>query len=206
MVVTFSKHEPFYPKSSIQGETKLSESHNWELHTPAFPQLEPLENSTHAPTTDGPQNQPLQVYSRRKLHHHKTILHPDQNQQIPVIFPEPTSAESTQGKTDPNCDSSHIQHDDIDDRPIALRKGTRSCTQHPICNSVSLEHLSPAYQAFVTRLDQVQIPSSIEIALQDPKWKAAAFEEIQALEKNNTLIITQLPPGKHTVGCSGFSQ
>lgn len=50
-------------------------------------------------------------------------------------------------------------------------------------------------------LDQVQVPSSITEALKDPNWRSAAFEEIQALEKNNTWQITKLPPGKRTVGC-----
>ncbi|KAL0560616.1 hypothetical protein IC582_001025 [Cucumis melo] len=36
------------------------------------------------------------------------------------------------------------------DIPIALRKGTRSCTKHPICNYVSYDNLSPQFRAFTT--------------------------------------------------------
>ena len=35
------------------------------------------------------------------------------------------------------------EYDPSHDIPIALRKGTRSCTKHPICNYVSYENLSP---------------------------------------------------------------
>lgn len=86
--------------------------------------------------------------------------------------------------------------------PIALRKGVRSCTQHLISNFVSLDLLSLAYRAFVVNLDQVQVPSSINEGFQNPKWKTVAFDEIQALETNNTWHwqITELPPGKHA-GC-----
>lgn len=124
------------------------------------------------------------MYSRRKLY-------PDQNQQSLNTSPEPISVENTEGKTDPTCDSSPIQHVDIVDRPVGLRKKIQSCSY--ILYVVSLDHLSSAYQAFMTRLDHVQIPLSIEIALQDPKWKADASEEIQAIEKNNTSIVIQLP-------------
>ncbi|RVX11272.1 Retrovirus-related Pol polyprotein from transposon RE1 [Vitis vinifera] len=47
----------------------------------------------------------------------------------------------------------------IDDStlPIALRKGVRRCTDHPIGNYVTYEGLSPSYRAFATSLDDTQI-------------------------------------------------
>ncbi|KAG6483737.1 hypothetical protein ZIOFF_060391 [Zingiber officinale] len=44
--------------------------------------------------------------------------------------------------------------------PIAVRKGVRSCTQHPISNHVSYSRLSPSYHAFVSQLSNHAIPSS----------------------------------------------
>lgn len=85
--------------------------------------------------------------------------------------------------------------------PIALRKDVLSSTQHHTCKFISVEKLSHAYRVFVSRLDQVQIPPIIEVALQDPSRKAAAFEEIRALEKNNTWILMELPHGNRIVGC-----
>ncbi|RVW64787.1 Retrovirus-related Pol polyprotein from transposon RE1 [Vitis vinifera] len=62
--------------------------------------------------------------------------------------------------------------DDLD-QPIALRKGN--------------------FQAFITSLEDDRIPSNIQEALQQPEWKTAVQEEIQALEKNGTWEISELP-------------
>lgn len=41
----------------------------------------------------------------------------------------------------------------------------------------------------------IKTPNTIQ------KWKNAIIEEINALEKNHTWVITNLPEGKKTVGC-----
>ena len=86
--------------------------------------------------------------------------------------------------------------------PIALRKGVRTCTNHSIGNFVSYERLSPQYQAFVFVLDSIQVPNSIQEALQSPGWKKAVTQEIKALEKNDTWVISDLPLRKKTVRLS----
>ena len=69
---------------------------------------------------------------------------------------------------------------------IALRKGVRSCTQHALCNYISYSGLPPNFRAFIANLDSVQVPTNIQEALNQPHWKNAVLNEIQALEKNNT--------------------
>ncbi|RVW71297.1 Retrovirus-related Pol polyprotein from transposon RE1 [Vitis vinifera] len=61
----------------------------------------------------------------------------------------------------------------IDDStlPIALRKGVRRCTDHPIGNYVTYEGLSPSYRAFATSLDDTQVPNTIQEALKISEWK-----------------------------------
>lgn len=49
-------------------------------------------------------------------------------------------------------------------------------------------------------IDSVQIPNSIQEALEHPGWKKAVSEGIMALEKNGTWVISDLPPGKRPVG------
>ncbi|RVW56445.1 Retrovirus-related Pol polyprotein from transposon RE1 [Vitis vinifera] len=85
--------------------------------------------------------------------------------------------------------------------PIALRKGVRRCTDHPIGNYVTYEGLSPSYRAFATSLDDTQVPNTIQEALKISEWKKAVQDEIDALEKNGTWTITDLPVGKRPVGC-----
>ena len=85
--------------------------------------------------------------------------------------------------------------------PIALRKGTRTCTQHPIRNFISYVGLSKPYRAFISRLDNVQIPANIQEALSHPGWIQVDQEEILALRKTSTWIITKLPLGKKVVSC-----
>ncbi|KAH9717292.1 retrovirus-related pol polyprotein from transposon RE1 [Citrus sinensis] len=87
------------------------------------------------------------------------------------------------------------------DVPIALRKSVRSCTSHPIENFVSYNSLSPAYRAFITSLDSVQILRTIHEALKHLGWQKAVQDEVTALEKNRTWVITDLPAGKRPVGC-----
>ncbi|TYK11079.1 Beta-galactosidase [Cucumis melo var. makuwa] len=93
------------------------------------------------------------------------------------------------------------EYDPSLDIPIALRKGTRSCTKHPICNYVSYDNLSPQFRAFTANLDSTIIPKNIYTALECPEWKNAVMEEMKALEKNRTWEICALPKGHKTVGC-----
>ncbi|KAJ9556963.1 hypothetical protein OSB04_011577 [Centaurea solstitialis] len=109
---------------------------------------------------------------------------------------QPIPTPESQGT--PHSDPTNVDNLDV---PIALRKGVRTCTSHPIKNFVSYKSLSSNYRAFVSKLDEAQVPNSIHEALQSPAWKDATFEEIKALEKNQTWEITYLPPGKKTVGC-----
>lgn len=51
------------------------------------------------------------------------------------------------------CDDSHP--------PIIVKKGVRSCTQHPIANHVSYDSLSPEFKAFSTSLSSVSIPCCV---------------------------------------------
>ncbi|RVX00220.1 Retrovirus-related Pol polyprotein from transposon RE1 [Vitis vinifera] len=90
----------------------------------------------------------------------------------------------------------------IDDStlPIALRKGVRRFTDHPIGNYVTYEGLSPSYRAFATSLDDTQVPNTIQEAFKISEWKKAVQDEIDALEKNGTWTITDLPDSS-LIGC-----
>lgn len=99
-----------------------------------------------------------------------------------------------------NCDPTPIVVL-YDDKPIALRKDKRSCTNHPICKFVSYDKLSPHHLAFVRNLGKIQVPNSVHEALLKPEWKKAILEEIHKLKKNRTWELSELPSGKPLVGC-----
>ena len=75
------------------------------------------------------------------------------------------------------------------DLSIALIKATRKCVQHPlypISQFVSLHHLSLQHKNFLTTLDSIDIPKTIQEALKDKNWTQAMKEEMTVLEKNKT--------------------
>jgi hypothetical protein len=108
------------------------------------------------------------------------------------------------------------------DLPIALRKETREAArkgevarkalcemhalqtvsdEHDISKFVCYEALSSSYRAFVASLQTVSIPNDWKTAKQDPKWREAMIEELEALKKNKTWVLTTLPAGKKAVSC-----
>lgn len=87
------------------------------------------------------------------------------------------------------------------DLPIAIRKGTQSCTKHSLSNFVSYKNLSPSFFAFVSQLEYVSILNNVQKALVIPKWKEVIFDEIRALKNNSNWEKVDLPNGKSVVGC-----
>lgn len=61
---------------------------------------------------------------------------------------------------------------------------------------VSNHRLSKSNMSFVNQFFVVSIPSSVQEALADPRWKAAMNEEMKSLLKNETWDLVNLPLGK----------
>lgn len=91
--------------------------------------------------------------------------------------------------------------------PIALKKEVARKTlskgnlEHDISNYVTYEALSPSFRAFVASLQAVIVPKDWKEARQDPKWCEAMREELEALRKNKTWELANLPYGKKAVSC-----
>ena len=134
---------------------------------------------------------PLKVYSRKKVH----ISEPVQIQES-----EPQSGTENSVPLCVQSDSAPCEFNDLD-LPIAVRKGTRECTKHPISNFVSFHRLSPQHKTFLTTINSISIPQTLQEALRNKNWLHAMKEEMNALERNKTWEIVNLPKGKKTVGC-----
>uniref|UniRef100_A0A2N9G0B3 Integrase catalytic domain-containing protein n=1 Tax=Fagus sylvatica TaxID=28930 RepID=A0A2N9G0B3_FAGSY len=101
----------------------------------------------------------------------------------------------------PSADSPPPQSTSDLDLPIAIRKGKRTCTEHPISNCVSFDHLSPSFKAFSLSLSSLVVPKSYREALSHPGWRKAMEEEMHALELNHTWDLIPKPAGTSIVGC-----
>ena len=88
--------------------------------------------------------------------------------------------------------------DDLD-LPIVLRKGKRNT--YPISNYLSYDKLSENHKSYLAKLSDVSVPRDINEALGNLNWKKAVMEEINALEKNETWDIVNLPRNHKIVGC-----
>ena len=105
-----------------------------------------------------------------------------------------STAEMTEPQVQSQGDTGLLQEggvtpliDGLDVRwPIALRKGTRSCTKP---------------KTFLLKNTDISIPRTPSEALTSFHWKEAMHEEMKALLQNNTWEIVDLPKGKTPVGC-----
>lgn len=66
---------------------------------------------------------------------------------------------------------------------------------------MSYDKINNNYKAFTTELAKDTVLKNVKEALVDPRWKDAINEERKALNKNQTWDISNLPIGKHLVGC-----
>lgn len=73
--------------------------------------------------------------------------------------------------------------------------------QYPISSYISYDNLSLSYKAFIAASSQFTKPTTYAEAIKDPRWIEAMQDEIQALQNNNSRVITDLPEGKVAICC-----
>jgi hypothetical protein len=130
--VTFFEDVPYYSPQGGQLQESI-------LSNPVIP----------TPIPYAPQVPPIsQVYVRRR--HQGVPLVP------PLVESPPLPPLSASTSADPPLPQSTS---DLD-LPIALRKSKRTCTNHPISNFVSFDHLSPSFKAFSLSVSSIVVPKS----------------------------------------------
>lgn len=210
MDVTFFEEQAFYPKIVFQGESRTKDEHQF-LEITQQPHIVVPEPETETPDSvlgvRPNKDKELQVYIRKRKKQPadrevEACTPPSEDQ----ISDQISNSENSHPGNTPCLDTSSNLVDDTQiyndpDLPIALRKGVRSCTQHPIGNHVSFGKLSQEYKAFISTLDSTYTPQNFDEDVKIPEWKAAVEEEIKALEKNGTWQFSHLPQGKKAVGC-----
>ncbi|KAH9650093.1 protein kinase domain-containing protein [Citrus sinensis] len=187
----------FLPDLGTSTQTQKTDISNENLGN-----LELQEPSVNVPETGGEILQDkippleLRVYTRK--YHHSSKDPPINSVQPQSSPPSTDSSENSGNISSPKHSSTFFLDLDL---PIAHRKATRTCTKHPIARYVSYEKLSNKQRAFTTKISQIPIPKTIKEALDHPDWKLAVLEEMNALKKNGTWEIVDLPKEKKTVGC-----
>ena len=117
---------------------------------------------------------------------------------LPHVQPTSSSSSESTSLEHESCSNSEVDDSNL---PIAIRKGVRSCTQHPLSKYVSYKNLSSVFRVFTSQLSSMEIPNTVQDALKVPEWKKAVFEKMTALEKNGTWELVYLPRGKTIVSC-----
>nr|GEY95176.1 putative RNA-directed DNA polymerase [Tanacetum cinerariifolium] len=119
--------------------------------------------------------------------------------------------------TNESRDSTHLVTNPVEnpkaDNPLEPRYPTRhnrgilkkqyqpdlkANTKYPIGDYVSSYRLARSHALLVEELSTVTIPKDVQKALKDEKWKNAMNEKMEALRRNQTWKLVNLPPGKKT--------
>jgi Reverse transcriptase (RNA-dependent DNA polymerase) len=72
---------------------------------------------------------------------------------------------------------------------------------YPIQDFIIYDNVAPQYKALLTSISNQKGPSNFEEVINQPVWCKTMKEELDALERNETWEIVQLPKGKKVVGC-----
>lgn len=140
--------------------------------------------------------------------------------QMPVPEETPTVTESLPDSTSDFSTNDEllqqVQNPEIEEASNPQRRSTRSrlspqWTKDYVCNSLTSHHLidkvvsydkcSTAHQQFAFSISAIKEPTTYRQASKDSKWVEAMQNEIDALELNNTWILSELPQNKTLVDC-----
>ena len=228
--VTFVENKPYFSTPYLQGELLTLEDKESNLPPLQIPTSEPpkshdspkaQESAQESPTSSKPMSTSQsaeseekreengktfdwfrfdKVYTRRRdpiaATRQEQSTEPNSENEVTIL--EPNSASSPQTEpSDPEPPS--LDHD----LPIALRKGTRECTKkplYPLSHFVSFQKFSSKHKSFLSTLNTISIPNSLSEALSKKEWRLAMKAEMDALEKNGTWELVDLPKGKKPVG------
>ena len=76
-----------------------------------------------------------------------------------------------------------------------------SVVRYPLSSVLSYNSLSPHYKSFILNISSTTEPKSYSQAVKHECWQQAMKTEIDALERNHTWTLVDLPPGKTPIGC-----
>jgi len=99
------------------------------------------------------------------------------------------------------CFSARSQDSSLSSTTTRSLSKVSSGKPYPIANYVTCHKFSSSHRAYLVAITKIVEPKFFHEAVQDPYWKDAMIKEIEALEKNNTWSVVNLPPGKKPINC-----
>ena len=69
---------------------------------------------------------------------------------------------------EPSVVKEDVKEEDDLDLLTVVRKRVRACAKHPIYNYLTYSQLSGSYRAFISKVNEIQVPHTILEALEDP--------------------------------------
>ncbi|KAI3698877.1 hypothetical protein L2E82_42770 [Cichorium intybus] len=165
--VTLFENELFYSKTNIQGENDTMEYQFLNQEPIIMPiidteaQIEDPSLTNQSDHLKSTTNNDYIVYTRRPR---QPVV-----EQVTTTASNHESTPDNQGNSETYTSTTHSDLDIL----IALRKGKRSCTAHPIRNFISYEKLSPRYKAFALSLSEIQVPKTFQEATEKKEWADA---------------------------------
>jgi Reverse transcriptase (RNA-dependent DNA polymerase) len=186
--VLFAENQPFY--------TSQGESYG--------------EFTEHSSTSDIPALLPNQIdesgiWPNEQIHPTE-LIHPRNAEELEQDASQPNTAEIE------DLEQAEWQ---ADNREMKIcRRSTRQTqkstrlkdfvtysTLHPIHKQIRYEKISQNHYGFLTSMDDHTEPTNFYEAQTKKIWVNAMKDELEALTKNQTWELIELPPGKKTVGC-----
>ena len=127
---------------------------------------------------------------------------PQNNIPSPIQAPSPTSPSPSSPPSPPSEPVNLFPVVRRSTRPHLPPKWQNDFITHTshISNLTDTE-VAPAFNSFMTNLTAVTDPVHFKHAVKSPEWITAMNLELDALERNNTWIITTLPPNKTAITC-----
>lgn len=207
-------HETIFPYSDISFNDADMKPSSSEIVSDVMPELTDLfDTHAHSPEPDSSSHHGA---IQRPFFEHNLAESSSATNSSPILEPNiqspldtcpvqsvPVIRKSNRPKTAPSWMKDYVSNVQSD----------LYYSQHQFAQSHSSPHTPTVYpfictpyfsqdhMSFLAQLDNERAPSSYIEAKNSPHWVRAMHLELKALEENDTWTLSELPHGKHTIGC-----
>ncbi|MFS7989377.1 putative RNA-directed DNA polymerase [Helianthus anomalus] len=203
---------PYKSNRAVNQEVSLIENLN---HLNFFDSVEVLTTKPVTPNDEEGSNQTHEVTGENQQPIPSTSASPSSaDPQHSVVGIESSSSSVESGRAE-ETSISHDEFNPSEGLSPSVRRSTRkvvvpkkfenfvlnSKVKYSLDKVVSYSCLSADNLVFTTSLNKISEPSSYEEAASNPKWVEAMNKEMEALFRNQTWVLADLPKDRKAIGC-----